>query len=197
MSTPVQICSNALLMLGCKPINSLAEDPTQATTDREQVAANLYPQVRDAVLRAHPWNCATKRVVLTPDSTTPVFGYSYQFLQPGDWLRTLGAYEGLTDCAIDYRHETNRFLADTTAFGLLYIWKNINPATWDTLLYDAVSNLMASRMAVSLTGDKALKVEMEKLYLSTMSSARAVDGQDTPPETFGDSPLLLSRLANG
>lgn len=89
MSSAVQICSNALLMLGQKPINSLAEDPTQATSERELAAANLYPQVRNAVLRAHPWNCATRRVKLTPDSATPAFSWSYQFLKPGDWLRTL------------------------------------------------------------------------------------------------------------
>ncbi|WP_223621177.1 hypothetical protein [Lysobacter sp. ESA13C] len=192
MSTAVQICSNALLMLGDKPINSLSEDPNQATSDRELAAANLYPQVRNATLRAHPWNCATKRVVLSPDSQTPAFDWAYQFLLPGDWLRTLGVSEG--GCRIDFRAESGRILADSSSLELLYIYRNENPATWDSLLVDAVTTAMAARLAIPVTNDRAKKVEMEGALLRLLQQARGVDGQDSPPEEFGDSPFLLARF---
>ena len=66
MATKVSICSNALLLLGDKTINSLDEG-----TDRASLASNLYDSVRDSLLRSHPWNCAVKRVILAPDTETP------------------------------------------------------------------------------------------------------------------------------
>lgn len=192
MSSAVQICSNALLMLGSQPINSLAEDPNQATSDRELAAANLWPQVRNSMLRAHPWNCATRRLVLTPDSAAPAFGWNQQFLLPGDWLRTLGVTEG--GCRIDFRCEGGRLLANTSQLELLYIWRNENPATWDAILIEAATCAMAARLAIPITNDRQKKVEMESNLLRVMQQARAVDGQDSPPEEFGDAPFLLARF---
>lgn len=192
MSSAVQICSNAMLMLGQKPINSLAEDPTQATSDRELAAANLYPQVRNAVLRAHPWNCATRRVTLTPDSTPPAFSWSYQFLKPGDWLRTLQV--GEDGCPEKFLDEGGRLLCNTNVLNLVYIWRNENPATWDSMLIDAMSAAMAARMALTLTGDLEKKNSAEAAYKLLMQQTRTVDGQDEPPLDFNDSPLLLARF---
>ena len=75
------ICSNALLMLGAQTVASTSDG-----TDRSTLAANLYESARDSVLRSHPWNCATKRVVLAPDSAAPAFGYAAQFALPSDFL---------------------------------------------------------------------------------------------------------------
>jgi hypothetical protein len=49
MATDVSICSNALLMLGDGPISDFT-----TVNDRTRLCANLFPQVRDAVLRSHP-----------------------------------------------------------------------------------------------------------------------------------------------
>ncbi|EBA0378294.1 hypothetical protein FIX59_23640, partial [Salmonella enterica] len=66
MTSSVSICSNALLALGAHPINDFDED-----TDHARLCANLYPTVRNKLLRSHPWNCAIKRVVLSPVSAAP------------------------------------------------------------------------------------------------------------------------------
>lgn len=192
MLSDVQICSNALLQLGQKPINTLAGDPAQATTDREQACANLWPTVRDSVLRSHPWNCAIKRVVLSPDSAGPAFGYDYQFLLPGDWLRTLEVGSG--GVPIDYRMEGGRILADATVLQLTYLYRNENPAAWDALLVDAMTASMCARLAVAMTGDQGKKVEFERQLLAILRTARAVDGIEDPPSTLGDFPLLQARF---
>lgn len=86
MATGVSICSNALLMLGAQTINDFAD---QLNLDRAKLCANLYPTVRDDMLRSHPWNCAIKRAVLAPDAVAPAFGYTYSFELPADFLRVL------------------------------------------------------------------------------------------------------------
>ena len=186
MATSVSICSNALLMLGAQTINDLDED-----TDRARLAANLYPQVRDEMLRAHPWNCAVKRVVLSPDQAAPAFGYAYQFTLPSDWMRTLSV--GDYGAEIDFRSEGRRILADTDTLKLRYVFHNTNEGTWDAGLVEAVTLAMAARMAYAITQSASLEqTRLQELEMA-LKRARAIDGQDDPPETFDDNRLLGSR----
>lgn len=186
MTTSVSICSNALLLLGAQSINDLDE-----SNDRAQLASNLYPTVRDNMLRAHAWNCAIKRVVLAPDATAPAYGYTYQFTLPSDWIRTLSV--GDYGEEIDYRSEGRLILADTDTLYLRYVFSNTNEGTWDAGLVDCMTLAMAARMAYAITQSASLQqVRLQELD-TALKRARAVDGQDDPPETLGDFPLLAAR----
>lgn len=186
MTTSVSICSNALLMLGAQPINDMGED-----LDRARIAANLYPSVRDDMLRSHPWNCAVKRVVLSPDTVSPAFGYAYQFRLPSDWLRTLSV--GDYGAEIDFRSEGRMLLADDDPLKLRYIFRNENESTWDAMLVQCMTLAMAARMAYAITQSASLEsTRLQELQMA-LKRARAADGQDDLPETFGDFRLLNSR----
>lgn len=186
MATSVSICSNALLMLGAQTINDLNEG-----TDRARLAANLYPQVRDEMLRSHPWNCAIKRVVLAPDVEMPPFGYTYQFTLPSDWIRTLSV--GDYGEEIDFRSEGRRILADTDTLKLRYVFHNTNEATWDAGFVESMQLAMAARMAYAITQSTSLEDLRVREMEMALKRARAADGQDDPPETLGDFRLLSSR----
>jgi hypothetical protein len=189
MATAVSICSNALLMLGAGSINDFNEDD-----DRAKVASNLYPQVRDAVLRSHPWNCAVKREALAPDTGAPAFDYASQFSIPDDWLRTLQV--GQYGSEIDHRHEGRKILADTDVLYLRYIFRNEIEGSWDTMLVHGVSLTMKAAMAYPITRSAALASSSLNDALLYLKSCRAVDGQDDPPETLGDFRLLAARGAD-
>jgi hypothetical protein len=88
--------------------------------------------VRNYVLRRHPWNCAVKRVTLSPDVTSPGFDYAFQFTLPSDYLKVLQV--GEYGAEVDYRIESGKLLSDDNPCLLRYIWRNDNPATWDDLL---------------------------------------------------------------
>ncbi len=189
MATSVSICSNALLMLGAQTINDLNEE-----TDRAKLASNLYPMVRDELLRSHPWNCAIKRVILSPDVETPAFGYSNQFTLPSDWIRNLSVGECGEE--IDFRSEGRKILANTDTLKLRYVFHNTNEGTWDAGLIDAATLAMAARMAYAITQSSSLEqVRMQEFQMS-LKRARAADGQDDPPDTFGDFRLFGSRFAS-
>jgi hypothetical protein len=187
MATDVSICSNALLMLGDSSIQDLAEE-----NDRARLASNLFPQVRDAVLRLHPWNCAVKRVALAPDVATPVIDYAYQFTLPSDWVRTLQV--GEYGCEDDHRSEGRKILADCDPLYLRYIFQNTVVATWDTALIHAVSLLMKAAMAYGITKSMSVSNAAMDEALAFLKVCRAIDGQDDPPETLGDFRLLTSRF---
>jgi len=187
MSTAVQVCSNAIVELGGQPINSFDD-----LSDRALAAANLYPQVRDAVLRSHPWNCATKRVVLSPDSAAPAFEWVYAFIVPGDCVRILSIAEGREREPFEF--EDGKILCDSNVVYLRYVYRNDNPAKWDATLTRAMTLAMAAVLAIPVTEDKDKKIEKERELQALLRTARAVDGQEVPPEEIDDYPLLAARF---
>lgn len=186
-SSAVSICSNALLLLGDSPIDSFDVD-----NNRTRLVANLYAYKRNKVLRAHPWNCATKRVILSPDVTAPEFDWAYQFTLPDDWLRTLSV--GLEDDPDDYRPEGRLILMDSNVCRLRYIWNNEVEATWDSLLIDAMTQVMVAALTYPITKSTTKQATEEEIVKRVLKEARSVDGQEAPPETLGDFPLLSNRI---
>lgn len=193
MATAVSICSNALLRLGADPINSFDEaDNTGSNIERARLAANLWPTTRRRVLRSHPWNTAIKRVLLSPDASAPAFGNTARFQLPGDWLRTIAI--GLdTHDRRDWRTENGFILADESEIPLVYVFDNDNPATYDASLVEALEMAMAAAMAYPVTKSTSLASELGALLREHLAISRAIDGQDDPPETFGDFPLRAGR----
>lgn len=182
----VSICSNALLMLGADPINSFDEGTAGA-----RLASNLYALVRDRILRSHPWNCAVKRVILAPDATPPVFDYSAQFTLPSDWLKTLQVGSNCEN--LTWVTESRKILCDVDALRLRYIFRNTVEGTWDSLLIDAMTAAMTVVFAYPITESTSLRDSFREEFMQKMREARTVDGQDDPPEEFGDFPLLAAR----
>lgn len=194
MTNPIKICSNALMMLGAKPIASFSESEGMGSNlDRAKLCDSLYPGLRLAILRGHYWNTCARRVLLSPDGQKPAFGYAYRFLLPGDWLRTWGVGDRNTRGRLDYRTEGRYLLCDEPVMPLHY-GADVPEDQWDTLLVDVMTVAMAARLAYPITSstsvEEAKKIELRDL----LREARATDGQDDPPETLGDFPLLQSRM---
>ena len=188
MAASVSICSNALLMLGGAPFSSFSE-----SKDHVRLASNLYPSVRDDVLRLHSWNCATKRVILAPMSIPPAFDFAYQFQLPNDWLRTLQV--GRAGDPLEYRSEAQRILASVTALPLVYCFRNDVEATWSTNLVHVMELAMAAKMAYAVTASASLRDSFRDEYAREFKVAKAIDGQDDPPEEFAAGSLVESRFS--
>ena len=183
----VTICSNALQMLGAKPINDFNEK-----TEHARLANSLYPSVRDDLLRGHPWNCATTRVILAPLATPPTFDFGYQFALPGNWLRTLQV--GEKGQALIYRTEGKQILANVTALPLVYIFRNDDESSWSTNLIELAELQMAAKMAYAVTKSSSVRDSFRDEFARAFKVAKAIDGQDDPPEEFEEGTLLESRF---
>lgn len=196
MATAVSICSNGLLRLGADPISSFDEaDLTGSNIERARLAANLWPTVRQSVLRSHPWNCAIARALLSPDAVAPAFGYAYRFLLPPDWLRTLQVGTD-ADSLIDFQPEGRYLLCDESSLPLVYVFDNVNPGSWDSLLVEAFELAMATAMAYPVTKSAAAMQGYSEMATASFKKARSTDGQDAPAQTLGDFPLFTSRFSN-
>lgn len=183
----VRICSNALLMLGDKPISDFDEQ-----NDRATLVVNLWEQKRDKVLRLHPWSCATRQVVLSPDSTGPEFYWAYRFLLPEDWLRTINV--GTRDEPDDYEIQGRYILTDTPVCNLTYIWRNEDVSTWDSMLVEAMTDVMKAALAYPITKSTTKQSTEEEIVKRVLQSARTINGQETPPEQAGVSTIYANRV---
>lgn len=189
MASSVSICSNALLSLGAQPISSL-DTSGEDVLDRVRIAANLYPTVKAAVLRGHPWNCATKRVQLAPLTASPAFGYAYQFALPGDSLRVLSiGDEGQVG---DFAIENNRLLCDENSVDLRYV-SDIEESEFDAQLVEVMEAAMAARMAYPITSSASMVQAMETRLELLMRRARASNGQEDTTETLGEDGFGMAR----
>jgi len=84
MSSIVEIGNIALVNLGEDTITSLSDEVKAA-----RLINRRYAPIRDAVLRAHPWNCAMARAGLASSDPAPAWGPAACYHLPTDCLRVL------------------------------------------------------------------------------------------------------------
>lgn len=189
MATDVEICSNALLLLGAEPISSFTEESEDAGR-----CANIYPLAKAEVLRAHNWNCCTRRKILSPETTTPDFDWRYQFARPSGWIRTLQV--GYADQPLDYVTEGTKILANTNVLPIVYV-ADVSEGEWDALLVSVMVKRMELALAYPVTKSTSLrdslKMEFYAKGVGVLAKAMTVDGQENPAESWGDSPLIQVR----
>lgn len=191
MATKEQICSNALMLLGDKAIATFDED-----TVRAKLCANLYPTAKEAILREHPWNCAQRRIVLAPLAQAPAFDWRFQFSLPGDFLRPVQVGYRWS-AGEDYLLEGNRILANTNVLPLVYV-ADATESAFDSLLTDVMIKRMQVDLCYPITKSTSLRESLKEDFYrekppGTLKKAKAVDGQENPPEDWGDSPFISVR----
>ncbi len=182
-ATALQICNNALLMLGNITITSLDD------TGKAAVLCNhFYQQVIDATLRAYKWNCATVRDTLTADETAPEFGFAYRYAVPDDCLRVLGMSEDKTRFKVE-----NGYILTDDSEGMVSYIKRIDAADMDKLLIDAASARMAATLAFPLTNSQSVAEAMWKFYQERLDEARTVDASEGSSEQMLNDDWLNAR----
>ena len=189
MATEVSICSNALRKLGDDPITSLTDD-----TERARLCNAFYETARDSLLRSHPWNFAITRASLTQLSTTPAYGFAYQYALPTDpyCLRVLEMeYQDYIFKIENLATEGRVLLSDEGTAKILYIGRITDTALFDSLFVDTLTAHLAVKLAYPITNSTTLQAQMHKLYQAKLSEAQSVDGQegfidDLVSDTFTD-----------
>lgn len=174
MASDTQIASAALLKLGEEPITSFTEAGKPAS-----LANNTYATYRDALMRAHPWNFAIRRVALAASSTTPVYGYDYAYPLPADpnyCLRVLHV-EDATE--LGFQVEGRQIVSDLSPpLNITYIQRVTDPNLWDALFVEALVSKLAMEWAEPLAKDNALASRMIAEFEAKIATAFGVDGQE-------------------
>lgn len=185
MASVVGICNIALSNLGETKITSLEEGNAKAR------ACNLrYEDVRDAVLRAHPWNCVQKRDSLAKLAEAPAWGFANAFQLPGDCL----SVERMEDENVKYQIEGRELLTDESTAKIKYTRRVEDPNTFDALLIQSIGHRLAYEICETVTKDSDLKDRLWKSYIAILKEARSVDGQESAPDAIESDLWLNARF---
>tara|TARA_B100000214_G_scaffold7381_1_gene5356 strand:+ start:471 stop:1052 length:582 start_codon:yes stop_codon:yes gene_type:complete len=190
MASVVQICNSALNQLGAASITALTDNSKNARLCNER-----YNTVRDSVFRSHPWNSLIKRIQLAQNTSTPVYGFSYQFNLPSDCLRvlTIDAYNS------DYKVEGRKILCNESSIKLVYVSQVTDPNEMDVLLRETISAALAADIAYAITANLQVTKLMQERYEFKISEARHADaseGYNTDPENGQVDQILTEDFIN-
>jgi len=190
MASVVQICNSALNQLGASSITALTDDSKNARLCNER-----YTTIRDAVFRAHPWNCLIKRIQLAQDTATPAWGFTYQYTLPADCLRILG----IKDYNSDYKVEGRKLLIDESSVYLIYLAQITDVNELDVLLRETISAHLAQDIAYAITANLQVSKLMAEKYQAKLSEARHTDaseGYNTNPELAPTEQIITEDFLN-
>jgi hypothetical protein len=183
----IALCSRALLKLGAAGIASFEEGTAEA-----ELAANLYPPARDALLSAHPWNFATGQARLPRLAAEPLADYEYAYQLPADFLRALSAGPDGSGRGLDYRIAERRLHTGADSVILTYIFRP-DETSFPPFFDAALIARLAAEFCLPLTESTTRAEALARLADAEFRRARLIDAQEETPQRVEDFSLIEVR----
>ncbi len=163
MTSTTDIINRALGRLGESRVTSIDE-----ASPAGRACKLHYEPTRDALLRSHPWNFATKRVTLSQVLPVPLFNWAYAYQMPADSLRLTEVNGSDIDMLGNYwKIEGDKLLTDDSTMEIVYVYRCEDPGLWDPLFCEMMVIKLAIRLAETLRGgtglDEKLSAEFERM----------------------------------
>jgi hypothetical protein len=201
MASKVDIANFALNSIGATTISSLTENVKAATTINQR-----FDSVRDRVFRSHPWNCLISRATLSQDSSTPSFGYSYQYLLPTNplCLKVLEYSNGSVTFPYDNMYnsdnspvfvvEGRKLLTNETTAKIKYVAQITDTTLYDPSLVETLAAALAAEVCYAITGSNSLTKEAKVDYEAKLRNARFDDATEGANQRIEASDFLEARI---
>jgi len=180
----IALCSRALLKLGADTIISFDEGTAEA-----EIAANLYPTIRDSMLSAYPWSFALGQSVLAQLTTAPVADFQYAYQLPPDLLRVISAGTGGAGRGSVYRIAERRLHTNAPEAVLTYIFRPAEvdfPPFFDQVLIAR----LAAEFCIPVTGSTSRSDALAKSAEGELRRAKLIDAQQESPSCVEDFTLI-------
>ena len=127
----ITIISNAIEALGQK---------YEAESKLVRLASNLYPGVRDRILKAKESPCSIKTEFLDDYTHSDIAGFDYKFEAPADLLSLVSS---------DNEHflEGMHIYSNSKSINIKYVFQNSKVDTFDKTLIEAIENELTALIA--------------------------------------------------
>lgn len=179
----IQLCSNALILLGHTPISSLTE-PTAGA----KVASNLYDSSLLSILCSHRWKFATKKALLARLADAPQNQYQFQYQLPSDMVMLITTYPSST-----YSVYGDKLYSDSDKVEIDYIYL-VSETAFPAYFIKCFEYYLAMQFAVPIMDDLNKIDVMSRLYEKESRIARYADSQSTPQTPIQDDPYIRVRM---
>lgn len=179
----IQLASNALILLGDEPISSF-NDPGAGA----KAAANLYDSTLLSLLSSHRWNFATKKVLLSQLTASPLNEYKFQYQLPTDYITIITTYPVST-----YRILEDKLYSDSNKVEIDYVYR----PTEDKLpnyFIKAFEYYLARELCIAVTEDLNKYELVNRAYEVEARKARYADSQSAPQVPIQDDPYIRVRV---
>lgn len=183
----ISLCSKALLKIGAASITSFEDGTAEG-----EIAANLYPYIRDGLLSSYPWSFAVAQAKLGRLETNPLADYRYSYLLPSDFLRVISAGSFGRSRGIKYRIVEDCLHTDLSEVNLSYIYRPDENA-FPAYFCEALINKLSFEFCIPLTESSSRAEFLCKIAEDSISRARSVDSQQATPNCFEDFSLVEVR----
>ncbi len=176
-----------MLKIGANSIASFDEGTAEA-----EVAANLYPIVRDALISAHPWNFALAQKTLAKLAIEPVADFANAFQLPADCLHVLSAGSEGRGRGLEYRISERRLHTNGEFVVLTYLYRPKEkdfPPFFDMALIAR----LAAEFCIPLTDSTSRWEGLRKIAEEEFRRAKRIDSQEDAAPHFEDFTLIEVR----
>lgn len=186
----IEICNNALLDLGEDTIASLTDGSKAA-----RLCNQRWPSVRDAVLRAHPWNCCSAQAGLASLSTAPVWKWTQAYVMPADLLRVVEVVDQGGSRISDWETQGRLIFCDREPpLYVTYVRRETDPQKFDALLGEALAARLSAALAYPLSGSTSLGQTFWNAYREKLAEARGVDAREGTPANIGPTSWIGAKF---
>ena len=182
MAGETDVVNVALQLIGATPITSLGQGTPSANA-----ADDIYTEVRDDLLRSHPWNFATTRVKLAQSATTPVFEFDFAYPLPADWIRTISvsandAGRGAVLYRMEVVNNQRAIVASADELWMRYVFRVTDPNLMASDFRRAFEVSLARDLAIALGASNRMQNDLGVQANRTIARARSSDAMGAFPE---------------
>lgn len=191
MASEVSIANRALLMLGARPITSFSD-----TSEEARIANATYADIRDEMLRGHPWNFAIKRASLAASATAPEWDMDNAFLIPTDCLRVLEVNADVDqEWKLERTADGRVIVTDLDApLEIRYIARVTEPELFCEGFRRALAEQCAAVWAERVTGSTDRAAKMAVQAKQTLAQAKNEDGQEQSQDIYSAEEWINARV---
>lgn len=183
----IALCSRALLMVGASSIAAFDEGTAEA-----EVAANLFPSIRDAMLSSHPWNFALRQTWLARLVDDPVADFRAAYQLPDDCLRVISAGVAARGRGLAYRIVGRALHCDADEVMLTCVAR-VAEETFPAFFDQALISRLAAEFCLPLTESTSRAEYLRRLAEEEIRRARLIDAQEDLPMAVEDFTLVEVR----
>jgi hypothetical protein len=195
----ISICSDALTLLGAKPISSFTEG-----TDAANVCDRLYTTIKNQTLMNYPWSFSFKKEELQRLATAPTTEYDYQYALPADRIgNPRKVFNSTTTQATvnDYRILTGALLTNETEVYADFQYA-VAEVDFPHYFVQLLRYMMAWHLAIPITDQVETSDYFRQVAVGTpsennrggyMRTAITMDAQGQPSSVIADYALTAVR----
>ena len=195
MASETQIAKLALQHIGDRyDITDLTEESVEA----EQVNL-IFDDTRDWLLRQFPWNFATSYATPAALTGTVPNNFDYMYTYMTDAVRVLLVVDPLgLDTEIPFEVARNSsdvkvILTNQADAEFRYTKQITNTAQFDAEFTMGLSYALAAKLAMPLTGERAIMGDMDTLARNVINSAWATDANEGEAADVPEADWITAR----